>query len=395
MQRSVSDTRRSVATRPYASASGRCMLTTRVYGAADRARTPLTVRPIASNGAAPTGTCGSSSADVGSCFAARPCCSSPTPACLLGRWQLHRLEDKKAGNAIIRTNQKAAARSGRPRAPARRGPARDRAVRRRHGDRHLRRVARPVIVRYQTRDGDAGVDVVVPLVTADGTALLVDRGWLATANRGSATPRRCPRRRPGGSPSPAGSARMRPASATEVVNALHPGDLQRADRAGDRHPASTAASCELHTESPKPANAAGPAEPARPQQRTALLLRAPVVVLRAPRALRLRLPRLGGVHRTGRDLRRAQQPATKNGPLGAGGSQGAHDPAVDRQHRAADEGRGRAQQERRGTAELLRLPVAPQRDALRGPRSGRRRVALERVQLGDPLGADPARAAAR
>ena len=32
----------------------------------------------------------------------------------------------------------------------------------------------------------SGVDVVVPLVTADGTALLVDRGWLATDNRGSA-----------------------------------------------------------------------------------------------------------------------------------------------------------------------------------------------------------------
>ena len=36
------------------------------------------------------------------------------------------------------------------------------------------------MVRYRTRDGTAGVDVVVPLVTADGTALLVDRGWLQT-----------------------------------------------------------------------------------------------------------------------------------------------------------------------------------------------------------------------
>ncbi len=37
-----------------------------------------------------------------------------------------------------------------------------------------------VIVRYRTRDGSSGVDSVVPLVTGDGTALLVDRGWLPT-----------------------------------------------------------------------------------------------------------------------------------------------------------------------------------------------------------------------
>ena len=60
--------------------------------------------------------------------------------------------------------------------------------------------AHTVVVRYQTRDGASGVDVVVPLVTADGTALLVDRGWLATDNPAptTATSRR---RRPGRSPS--------------------------------------------------------------------------------------------------------------------------------------------------------------------------------------------------
>ena len=42
-----------------------------------------------------------------------------------------------------------------------------------------------VIVRYRTRDGEAGVDVVVPLELADGTSLLVDRGWYATDNRGA------------------------------------------------------------------------------------------------------------------------------------------------------------------------------------------------------------------
>ncbi len=42
-----------------------------------------------------------------------------------------------------------------------------------------------VVVRYRTRDGQSGVDVVVPLVTADGTALLVDRGWMASENQGA------------------------------------------------------------------------------------------------------------------------------------------------------------------------------------------------------------------
>ncbi|HET7690542.1 MAG TPA: SURF1 family protein [Nocardioidaceae bacterium] len=43
-----------------------------------------------------------------------------------------------------------------------------------------------VVVRYQTRDGVAGVDIVTPLVLADGTGVLVDRGWLHTDNIGSA-----------------------------------------------------------------------------------------------------------------------------------------------------------------------------------------------------------------
>jgi cytochrome oxidase assembly protein ShyY1 len=43
-----------------------------------------------------------------------------------------------------------------------------------------------VVVRYQTRDGAAGVDVVTPLLLGDGTGVLVDRGWLPTENVGDA-----------------------------------------------------------------------------------------------------------------------------------------------------------------------------------------------------------------
>ena len=41
---------------------------------------------------------------------------------------------------------------------------------------------RQVVVSYRTRNGSPGVDVVVPLITTSGIALLVDRGWVATEN---------------------------------------------------------------------------------------------------------------------------------------------------------------------------------------------------------------------
>ncbi|MGN6131743.1 MAG: SURF1 family cytochrome oxidase biogenesis protein, partial [Nocardioidaceae bacterium] len=45
--------------------------------------------------------------------------------------------------------------------------------------------ASSVIVRYQTRDGASGVDVVTPLQTSPHAAVLVDRGWLRTTNTGA------------------------------------------------------------------------------------------------------------------------------------------------------------------------------------------------------------------
>lgn len=45
--------------------------------------------------------------------------------------------------------------------------------------------ARQLLVLYRTRDGAPGVDVVVPLRTDDGTALLVDRGWVQTTGNGN------------------------------------------------------------------------------------------------------------------------------------------------------------------------------------------------------------------
>ncbi len=105
----------------------------------------------------------------------------------LGGWQFDRLAERKDSNAVVRVNEE--------RAPA---PVEDvlapgGAVA--DGD-EWRVVSAAgeyatedtVVVRYRTRDGAAGVDIVVPLVTADGTALLVDRGWLATEAAGTAPP---------------------------------------------------------------------------------------------------------------------------------------------------------------------------------------------------------------
>ena len=103
----------------------------------------------------------------------------------LGEWQFSRLDDRKDSNAVIRANEDRAAE-----------PVDD--VLSQSGevaeDDEWRLVTatgtydtgNTVIVRYRTRDGLSGVDAVVPLVTDDGTALLVDRGWMPTDNKGAA-----------------------------------------------------------------------------------------------------------------------------------------------------------------------------------------------------------------
>ena len=102
----------------------------------------------------------------------------------LGRWQFHRLEDRQHDNAVVERNEGAdPVAVGDVLSPGR-------AV---DPDDEWRLVTatgtyvpeETVIVRYRTRDGSSGVDVVVPLQTEGGPALLVDRGWLATENSGA------------------------------------------------------------------------------------------------------------------------------------------------------------------------------------------------------------------
>ncbi len=272
-------------------------------------------------------------------------------ACLLlGRWQWHRLEGKKTGNAIIRTNEKA-------------DPVPVEQVLR-HGvdppdDEQFARVSatgtydasKTVIIRYQTRDGSPGVDVVVPLVTGSGTALLVDRGWLSTPNQGLTDPAQVPAP-PSGRVTVTGWVRQNASgSSAQVVDAS-----ARSISSTEIEPAigvpTYGGFVQLLTETPRPATPL-----ARPD---------PPDLSNGPHffyALQwwffgiLALFGYGYLaweEVTGRGAqRRAQQPA-KRVPAGGvpPGSERPHHTAVDRQHGAADEGGRGAEQERRGTAEL-------------------------------------------
>ena len=104
----------------------------------------------------------------------------------LGEWQFDRLHDLTQRNEWTRTNLTAEP------APVEDVLSVDEDV---DPDQEWLRVrargeydaAATVVVRYQTRDGESGVDLVTPLVTGDGTALLVNRGWVATANTGDSS----------------------------------------------------------------------------------------------------------------------------------------------------------------------------------------------------------------
>lgn len=106
----------------------------------------------------------------------------------LGQWQFSRLEERKERNAQIARNLEA------PPAPVEEVLAVGEPV---SSSEEWRRVTatgtylpdKSVVVRYQTRDGASGVDVVTPLrLAGSGDVLLVDRGWMRTDNAGDATP---------------------------------------------------------------------------------------------------------------------------------------------------------------------------------------------------------------
>jgi cytochrome oxidase assembly protein ShyY1 len=107
-------------------------------------------------------------------------------ACMwLGRWQFHRYDDRQARNDTISSNLAADPVPvdqvmSTTAAPAESDQGRPVVATGTYDTAHQ------ITVLYRTRDGAPGVDVVVPLITSSGAALLVDRGWVQTEASGSA-----------------------------------------------------------------------------------------------------------------------------------------------------------------------------------------------------------------
>ncbi|MCZ4499863.1 MAG: hypothetical protein JWQ74_2416 [Marmoricola sp.] len=108
-------------------------------------------------------------------------------ATVLGQWQFHRLDERRTENSLVATNL--------DQPPV---PVSDLLKIGTPVSRHFewRKViahgtwddAHSIVLKYQTRDGGPGIEVVTPLRTTDGAAVLVDRGWLKTDNIGSERP---------------------------------------------------------------------------------------------------------------------------------------------------------------------------------------------------------------
>jgi cytochrome oxidase assembly protein ShyY1 len=113
---------------------------------------------------------------------------------LLGRWQLGRLEERRAHNALVSANATAPARPVADVLAVDQPPrAQDEwsrvIVRGTYDARHQ------ILVRYRQLDGEPGFNVLTPLLQSDRTAVLVNRGWIARSSAGGepATPPPPPR----------------------------------------------------------------------------------------------------------------------------------------------------------------------------------------------------------
>lgn len=95
----------------------------------------------------------------------------------LGFWQLHRLKQRRARNALI-----VAARARPPIELPARGLSADSARDRRMHARGVYDYAHERVWAERTREGAPGVAVLTPLRLADGSAVFVDRGWVPSAD---------------------------------------------------------------------------------------------------------------------------------------------------------------------------------------------------------------------
>lgn len=114
----------------------------------------------------------------------------------LGRWQLHRYQERDAINTRIdatATQAPVPLAEALPPPAAGGGPAPAAGT-------EWRRVtvtgkydaAHEILARGRTVDGNVGFEVVTPLRLADGSAILVDRGWVPPSDAGAAAPPEVP-----------------------------------------------------------------------------------------------------------------------------------------------------------------------------------------------------------
>ena len=99
----------------------------------------------------------------------------------LGVWQFDRLQERRADNAIIERNLRA------PAVPVNEVMSAEQPLPAQQQWRKVTvtgtyQVADETLVRYQTRDGRPGVNVLTPLRSAAGATVLVDRGWMPVTN---------------------------------------------------------------------------------------------------------------------------------------------------------------------------------------------------------------------
>ena len=217
----------------------------------------------------------------------------------LGEWQFHRLDDRKRDNAVVERNE--AGRPGRRRRRARGRPRRRPGgrVAAGHGDAARTSPTRPSSSATARARGPRASTSSSRWQTDSGEILLVDRGWMATDNGG---------RDAGRGPGPTGrhgvGHRLRPRRRDRRLGRRSP--TARRGRSRARRSARPSAVTtyggfvELASEDPSPDTAARARRAARPEQRPALLLRPPVVVLRAAGRLRVLLPRVRRVARAAR-----------------------------------------------------------------------------------------------
>ena len=127
----------------------------------------------------------------------------------LGRWQLHRFQERSAMNDRIAAGESGAALPIGDVLPAAGGTTPDAAQWKRVTATGTYDATHEVLIRNRTADSQVGFEIVTPFVLQDGSIVLVDRGWIPPAEAG---------------PTAAPSVPAAPAGTVTVVGRVHPAE---------------------------------------------------------------------------------------------------------------------------------------------------------------------------